>query len=159
MNHAAQIKNSNYGIGLAKFNKPKRIQKTKRYMVIEGTTPVTTSQAVLEKDVAVDIWINKLTDTQESYESSTETNQIYESSTEIDQSNQEITLIWVLQQNLLRIKLSTFGGLPLLWVQIIIEFQDIGHSKNFLNNQQKLHYLHQNVIGEARRAVQVYSND
>ena len=65
----------------------------------------------------------------------------------------------MLQQNLLRIKLSTFGGLPLLWVQIIIEFQDIGHSKNFLNNQQKLHYLHQNVIGEARRAVQVYSND
>lgn len=32
-------------------------------MVIEGTTPVTTSQAVLEKDVADDIWINKLTDT------------------------------------------------------------------------------------------------
>ena len=32
-------------------------------MVIEGTTPMTTSQAVLEKHVAVDIWINKLMDT------------------------------------------------------------------------------------------------
>lgn len=108
-----------------------------------------TSHTVFEKDTAVDTWIDNLTDSYESYESSRETSQ----------SNQEIILTWMLQQNFPRITIPIFDGSPLLWVEFIIKFKDIVHNKSFLCNQQKVHYLHQHVIGEARRAIQAYLND
>ena len=76
-----------------------------------------TSHTVLEKDVAVDTWIDKLTDSYESYEISRET-----------------SLTWMLQQYLLRIKTAIFDGFPLLWVEFIIKFKGIVHNKSFLWN-------------------------
>ena len=76
-----------------------------------------TSHTVLEKDVAVDTWIDKLTDSYESYEIS-----------------REISLTWMLQQYLLRIKTAIFDGFPLLWVEVIIKFKGIVHNKSFLWN-------------------------
>ena len=78
---------------------------------------VNTSHTVLEKDVAVDTWIDKLTDSYESYEIS-----------------REISLTWMLQQYLLRIKTAIFDGFPLLWVEFIINFKGIVHNKSFLWN-------------------------
>ena len=76
-----------------------------------------TSHTVLEKDVAVDTWIDKLTDSYESYEIS-----------------REISLTWMLQQYLLRIKTVIFDGFPLLWVEFIIKFKGIVHNKSFVWN-------------------------
>ena len=84
-----------------------------------------TSHTVLGQDVVLDTWIDKLKNSYENYESSRETNQ----------SNQVITLTWMLQQNLTRIKITIFDGSPLISVEFIIKFKDFVHHKSFLCNQ------------------------
>ena len=73
--------------------------------------------------------------------------------------NQNIQLSWLMQQSLPRIKIPLFDGSPLDWVEFIIEFKDILHSRTFLSDPQKLTYLHQHLTGEAKRAVQGFAND
>ena len=36
--------------------------------------------------------------------------------------NQDITVAWLLQQNLPRIEIPTFNGSPLKWVEFVIKF-------------------------------------
>ena len=36
--------------------------------------------------------------------------------------NQDITMAWLLQQNLPRIEIPTFNGSPLKWVEFVIKF-------------------------------------
>ena len=84
-----------------------------------------TSHTVLGKDVVLDTWIDKLKNSYENYESSRETSQ----------SNQVITLTWMLQQNLTRIKITIFDGSPLISVEFIIKFKDFVQHKSFLCNQ------------------------
>ena len=83
---------------------------------------VNTSHTVLEKDVAVDTWIDTLTDSYKSYESSEETSQ----------SNQEIILTWMSQKNSPQIRIPIFDSSMLLWVECIIKFKDIVNNKSFL---------------------------
>ena len=73
--------------------------------------------------------------------------------------NQNIQLSWLMQQSLPRIKIPLFDGSPLYWVEFIIKFKDIVHSRSFLSDPQKLTYLHQHLIGEAKRVVQGLAND
>ena len=72
------------------------------------------------------------------------------------QSNQEIHLTWMLQQSLPWVEIPTFDGYPLLLVEFILKLEVIVHDKSFLCNRQKLHYLHQHVISEPRRAIQAH---
>ena len=43
-------------------------------------------------------------------------------------TNQDITMAWLLQQNLPRIEIPTFNELRLKWVEFVIEFKEIVHN-------------------------------
>ena len=74
-------------------------------------------------------------------------------------TNQDITMAWILQQNLPRMEIPTFNRSPLQWVEFVIKFKEIMHNHVYLNNSQKLHYLKQHVSGLAKRAILGFSND
>ena len=74
-------------------------------------------------------------------------------------TSQDITMAWLLQQNLPRIQIPLLNGTPFTWVEFVTKFKDIVHDQNYLNNSQKLHYLQQHVTGEARRAIHGLSRD
>ena len=72
---------------------------------------------------------------------------------------QDIQMSWLMQQSLPRIKIPMFDGSPLDWVEFIIKFKDIVHNQSFISDAQKLTYLHQHLLGEAKRSVQGFAND
>ena len=74
-------------------------------------------------------------------------------------TNQDITMAWLLQQNLPRIEIPIFNGSPLKWVEFVIKFKEIVHNHVYLSNTQKLHYLQQHVSGIAKRAILGFAND
>ena len=74
-------------------------------------------------------------------------------------TNQDITMAWLLQQNLPRIEIPAFNGSPLQWVEFVIKFKEIMHNHVYLNNSQKLHYLQQHVSGLTKRAILGFSNN
>ena len=100
----------------------------------------------MERVQSVDAWIEEL--------SPYETQLLSRNAT-----NQEITLAWLLQQNLPRIEIPTFNGSLLKWVEFVTKFKETVHNHVYLNNSRKLHYLQQHVSGIAKTAILGFSND
>ena len=73
-------------------------------------------------------------------------------------TSQDLTMTWLLQQNLPRIHIPLFNGSPFTWVEFVTKFKDIVHDQSYLNNSKMLHYLQQHVADEARRAIHGYED-
>ena len=71
--------------------------------------------------------------------------------------NTEISMAWILQQSLPRMKVPIFDGNPLQWVEFITQYKEIVHDQAYLTNNQKFIYLMEHVDGETKRALQVFS--
>ena len=65
-------------------------------------------------------------------------------------TNWDITMAWLLQQNLPCTEIPTFNGSPLKWIEFVIKFQKIVHNHV---------YLEQHVSGIAKRAILGLSSD
>ena len=66
---------------------------------------------------------------------------------------------WLLQQNLPRIEVPVFDGSPIKWSEFDVKFKNLVHDLQFLTNIQRMTSLLQHLEGEAKRAVQYFSND
>ena len=95
---------------------------------------------------SVDAWIDELSP----YET-----QILSRNT----TNQDITMAWLLQQNVPHIEMPTFNGSPIKWVEFVIKFKEIVHNHVYLNNTEGLHYLQQHNSGIAKRAILGFLKD
>ena len=100
----------------------------------------TRQQYLLNQDKSVDSWIDKLDPCETS-----NLNTIV--------ASQDLTMAWLMQQNLPSIQKPLFNGSPFTWVEFVTKFKDIVHDQSYLNNSQKLHYLQQHVTGEVRCAI------
>ena len=88
----------------------------------------TRQQYLLNQDKSVDSWIDKLDPCETS-----NLNTIV--------ASQDLTMAWLMQQNLPSIQKPLFNGSPFTWVEFVTKFKDIAHDQSYLNNSQKLHYL------------------
>ena len=61
--------------------------------------------------------------------------------------------------NLPRIQVPVYDGSPTKWLEFVVKFKDLVHDLQFLTNTQRMTYLLPNLEGEAKRAVQCFSND
>ena len=68
-------------------------------------------------------------------------------------------MTWLLQQNLPRIQVPVFDGSPTKWLEFVMKFKNLVQDLQFLTNIQRMTYLLQHLEGEAKRAVQCFSND
>ena len=74
-------------------------------------------------------------------------------------SMDHLSVTWLLQQNLPRIQVPIYDGSPTKWLEFVVKFKDLVHDLQFLTNTQRMTYLLQHLEGEAKRAVQCFSND
>ena len=71
----------------------------------------------------------------------------------------DVTMAWLMQQNLPRMQIPDFDGSPLLWVDFVIKFRDLVHDPVYLNDVQRKTYLLQHLRGEAKRSVRGFAHD
>ena len=50
-------------------------------------------------------------------------------------------------------------GSTTMWLEFVVKFKDLVHDLQFLTNTQRMTYLLQHLEGEAKRAMQCFSND
>ena len=55
---------------------------------------------------------------------------------------------WLLQQNLLRIRIPLLNGFSFTWVKFVTKYKDIVLDQGYLYDLQKFHYLQEYVTGE-----------
>ena len=96
----------------------------------------------------VDSWVDELNDLQE-----TSTN------TMPADVSPNVTMAWLIQQSLPRVKIPVFDGSPSLWVEFVTRFRDLVHKQVYLNDSQRRIYLLQHVTGEAKRSIQGFADD
>ena len=101
---------------------------------------VCTLTYLLNQDKSVDSWIDELDPCETSNLNTIVT-------------SQDLTMAWLLQQNLPCIQILLFNGSPFTWVEFVTKFKDIVHDQSYLNNSQKLHYLQQHVTGECNPLI------
>ena len=124
---------------------PTDVHKTKETTNLPNISS-TPEQYLLNQDKSVDSWIDEL-------------DPCATSNLNTIAINQDITMTWLLQQNLPRMQIPLFNGSPLALVEFVTKFKDIVHDQSYLNNSQKFHYLQQHVTDEARRAIHGLSTD
>ena len=71
----------------------------------------------------------------------------------------DVTLAYLVQQNLPRTTLPTFDGSPTKWVNFITKFRDVVHLQEYLNDTQRCLHLMQQLDGPAERSVSGYTHD
>ena len=128
------------------FHEVNEFCSPQQHLLSQAVKQSPTMLPVPQRCEPVDAWIDELTPYETSNHNTVTT-------------NQDITMAWLLQQNLPCIQIPLFNGSPFTWVEFVIKFKDIVHDQTYLNNTQKLHYLHQHVSGEAKRAIHGFSND
>ena len=70
-----------------------------------------------------------------------------------------VTMAWLVQQNLPQPELPKFDGSALRWVTFITKFREIVHDQEYLNDTQRHFYLFQQLIGQAERAVRGFPSN
>ena len=58
-----------------------------------------------------------------------------------------------------KIQIPVIHGSPTKWLDFVVKFKDLVHDLQFLINTQRMAYILQHLEGEAKRAVQCFSND
>ena len=71
----------------------------------------------------------------------------------------DVTLAYLVQQNLPRTQLPVFDGSPTKWVNFITKFRDVVHLQQYLNDTQRCLHLVQQLEGQAERAVSGFTHD
>ena len=71
----------------------------------------------------------------------------------------DVTLAYLVQQNLPRTQLPVFDGSPTKWVNFITKFRDVVHLQQYLNDTQRCLHLMQQLEGQAERAVSGFTHD
>ena len=64
-----------------------------------------------------------------------------------------------MQQNIPRIQIPLFDGSLIKWLKFVVKFKELVHDLQFLTSTQRMTYLLQHLEGEAKRALQWFSND
>ena len=71
----------------------------------------------------------------------------------------DVTMAYLVQQNLPRTQLPTFDGSPTKWVSFITKFRDVIHLQEYLTDSQRCHHLVQHLEGSAERSVTRFTHD
>ena len=127
------------------FNKDKQ-KKVRSRNTITMNLPDNYSACKGEEELSADAWIDQL---------SVHDRERTVQSTSMD----HLSVTWLLQQNLPRIQVPIYDGSPTKWLEFAVKFKDLVHDLQFLTNTQRMTYLLQHLEGEAKRAVQCFSND
>ncbi len=71
----------------------------------------------------------------------------------------DVTMAYLVQQNLPRTQLPTFDGCPTKWVNFVTKFRDVVHFQQYLTDTQRCLLLVQHLEGPAERSVTRFTHD
>ena len=71
----------------------------------------------------------------------------------------DVTMAYLVQQNLPRTEIPAFDGAPTKWVNFITKFRDVVHNQKFLTDTQRCIHLVQRLEGPAERSVSRFTHD
>ena len=109
---------------------------------------VFSSRQRLDASNYVDSWIDDLDD-----------NKVMQFQPVTSGGTPDISMAWMIQQTLPKVKIPQFDGDPCQWVEFITKFREVVHEQVYLNDFQRRSYLIQHLSGDPKKAVQGFAND